>query len=157
MDPFDEVRHVGQPIVVGVLGTHSTISKEEIHTTVLHPLMEVLGRLPDKIIVPAEGHSSAHLSIWAERNTVPLQAVEADWRKLQRKAGILRDARILKEATHLLVFVGSRSRTHEQTAIRQVKKGKRVFLIEPNPIEMYEIVVEDAYLPDPRRAREQIK
>ena len=143
MDFLDEPRQVGQPIVVGVLGTHSTLTKDQAHETILHPLLEVLGRLPDKLILPAEGQSSAYISLWSERHGVDTHSVEADWRKLQRKAGILRDARILKEATHLLVFVGPRSRSYEQTGIRQAKKGKRVFLIDPNPIEMYEIVVED--------------
>ncbi len=142
MDFESEIRIQGKPIALGILGMHNTITKEEIHEKVLHPLMSVLGRLPDKILVPSEGTSSAYISLWAERNHVDTQCVEADWRKFQRKAAILRDARILKEATHLLVFVGSKSRSNEQTAIRQVKKGKQVFLIEPNPIEMCELVIE---------------
>jgi hypothetical protein len=143
MDFESEIRIQGKPIVLGILGIHNTITKEEIHDKVLHPLMSVLGRLPDKLLVPSEGTSSAYLSLWAERHHVDTQCVEADWRKFQRKAAILRDARILKEATHLLVFVGIKSRTNEQTAIRQVKKGKQVFLVEPNPIEMCELVVEE--------------
>ena len=143
MDFESEIRIQGKPIALGILGIHNTITKEEIHEKVLHPLMSVLGRLPDKILVPSEGTSSAYISLWAERNHIDTQCVEADWRKFQRKAAILRDARILKEATYLLVFVGSKSRTNEQTAIRQVKKGKQVFLVEPNPIEICELVVED--------------
>ena len=144
MDFESEIRIQGKPIAVGILGIHNTITKEEIHEKVLHPLMSVLGRLPDKILVPSEGTSSAYISLWAERNHIDTQCVEADWRKFQRKAAILRDARILKEASHLLVFVGSKSRTNEQTAIRQVKKGKQVFLVEPNPVEMCELVVEES-------------
>ena len=144
MDFESEIRIQGKPIAVGILGIHNTITKEEIHEKVLHPLMSVLGRLPDKILVPSEGTSSAYISLWAERNHIDTQCVEADWRKFQRKAAILRDARILKESSHLLVFVGTKSRTNEQTAIRQVKKGKQVFLVEPNPIEMCELVVEES-------------
>lgn len=142
MDPFDEPRKLGTPIVLGVLGTHNTITKEQIHETILHPLMSVLERLPETIVLPSEGMSSAYISIWAERQGVETHCVEADWKKFQRRAGILRDARILKEATHLLVFVGPKSRSYEQTAIRYAKKGKQVFLVEPNPIEMVELVVE---------------
>ena len=142
MDPFEETRIIGQPIALGILGVHNTITKEEIHEKILHPLMSILGRLPDKIILPSEGMSSAYLSIWAERNHVDTQCVEADWKKFQRKAGILRDARIVKECTHLLSFVGVKSRKNEQVAIRTAKKGKQVFLVEPNPIELCEIVVE---------------
>jgi hypothetical protein len=143
MDFESDIRIQGKPISLGILGIQNTITKEEIHEKVLHPLMSVLGRLPDKILVASEGTSSAYISLWAERNHIDTHCVEADWRKFQRKAAILRDARILKEATHLLVFVGSKSRTNEQTAIRQVKKGKQVFLVEPNPIEMCELVIEE--------------
>jgi hypothetical protein len=143
MDFPEETRVLGKPIALGILGIHNTITKEQIHDKVIHPLMSVLGRLPDKILVPSEGTSSAYISLWAERQNVDTHCVEADWRKFQRKAAILRDARILKESTHLLVFVGSKSRTNEQTAIRQVKKGKQVFLVEPNPVEMCELVVEE--------------
>lgn len=143
MDFLDEPRIQGQPIALGILGTHNQITKEDIHEKILHPLMSVFGRLPDKIILPSEGVSSAYISVWAERNHIDTHCVEADWKKLQKKAAILRDARILKECTHLLAFLGPRSRSHEQTSIRQVKKGKRVFLVEHNPIEMYEIIVEE--------------
>lgn len=142
MDFDSEIRIVGKPIYLGILGIHNQITKEEIHEKVLHPLMSVLGRLPDKILLPAEGTSSAYISLWAERNHIDTQCVEADWRKFQRKAAILRDARILKESTHVLTFVGIKSRSNEQTAIRLAKKGKQVFLVEPNPIELCEIVVE---------------
>jgi hypothetical protein len=142
MDFLDEPRTIGTPILLGILGIHNQITKEEIHEKILHPLMSVLGRLPEKILLPSEGTSSAYISIWAERNNIDTHCVEADWRKFQRKAGILRDARILKESTHLVVFVGSKSRSNEQTAIRQAKKGKQVFLIEHSPIKMCEIIVE---------------
>lgn len=142
MDPFDEPRFQGEPICLGILGIHNQIQKEDIHEKILHPLMSALGRLPDKIILPSEGTSSAYISIWAERNHVDTHCVEADFRKFQRKAAILRDSRIVKECTHLLTFIGIKSRSYEQTAIRQAKKGKRVFMVEPNPIEMVEIIVE---------------
>jgi hypothetical protein len=142
MDFADEVRIQGKPISLGVIGTHNQISKEDIHEKILHPLLSVLGRLPDKVFVPSDGQSSAYITVWAERSELETQCVEADWRRFQRKAAVLRDARILKEANHLLVFVGPKSRSHEQTAIREAKKGKRVFLVEPNPIELCELVVE---------------
>jgi hypothetical protein len=142
MDFESDIRIQGKPIALGILGIHNQISKEDIHEKVLHPLMSALGRLPDKIILPSEGTSSAYISLWAERNHIDTQCVEADWRKFQRKAAILRDARIVKECTTLLTFVGVKSRTNEQTAIRHAKKGKQVFLVEPNPIELCEIVLE---------------
>lgn len=142
MDFPDEVRVQGKPIALGVIGSHNQISKEDIHEKVLHPLLSVLGRMPDKLLIPSDGQSSAYITLWAERGEVDTQCVEADWRRFQRKAAVLRDARILKEANHLVVFVGPKSRSYEQTGMREAKKGKRVFLVEPNPIELYELVVE---------------
>jgi hypothetical protein len=139
---FEETRIVGKPIYLGILGTHNQITKQEIHEKILHPLMSILGRLPDKILLPSEGTSSVYISLWAQRQSVDTHCVDADWKKFQRKAGILRDARIVKECTHLLSFVGVKSRKNEQVAIREAKKGKQVFLVEPNPIELCEIVVE---------------
>jgi hypothetical protein len=142
MDFELETRIVGQPILLGVLGKHEQISKEDIHEKILHPLVSAIGRLPDKLVIPSEGLSSAYITLWAERANIETHCVEADWRKLQRRAGIMRDARILKDSTHLLVFVGARSKTYEQTAIREAKKGKQVFVVDHDSLDMCEVVVE---------------
>lgn len=140
---FDtETRILGKPILLGILGNHTQISKEQIHEKVLHPLVSLLGRLPEKVLVPSEGTSSAYISLWAERSNIDLHCVDADWRKLQRRAGIMRDARILKESTHLLIFVGARSRSYEQTGIREAKKGKHVYLVYHDTLDLCEVVVE---------------
>ena len=138
-----ETRIVGQPILLGVLGKHEQISKNDIHDKILHPLVSVIGRLPDKLLIPSEGTSSAYISLWAERSNIDTHCVDADWRKLQRRAGIMRDARIIKDSTHLLVFVGARSKAYEQTAIREAKKGKQVFVVNHDSLDMCEIVVEE--------------
>lgn len=138
---FDtETRILGKPILLGVLGKHEQISKEDIHEKILHPLVSAIGRLPDKVLVPSEGTSSAYISLWAEKATLELHCVDADWRKLQRRAGIMRDARILKESTHLLIFVGARSKTYEQTGIREAKKGKQVYLVDHDTLDLCEVV-----------------
>lgn len=142
MDFELETRIVGQPILLGVLGKHEQISKEVIHEKILHPLISTIGRLPDKLLVPSEGTSSAYITLWGERANIEIHSVDADWRKLQRRAGIMRDARIIKDSTHLLVFVGARSKSYEQTGIREAKKGKQVFLIDHDTLDMCEVVFE---------------
>ena len=132
----------GKPIYLGILGSHSQVNKQDIHERILHPIMSILGRLPDKLLIPSEGQSSAFISIWAERSHVEAQTIEADWRRLQRRAALLRDARIVKESTHLLVFLGTRSRANELTAIKQAKKGKIVFTVDHATLEVSELVVE---------------
>lgn len=143
MDWLTEEKTVGQPILLGVLGKSETITKEDIHEKILHPLMSVLGRLPDKLFVSSEGQSSAYISLWSERQAIDTQILEADWRKFQRRAGILRDSRIVKESTHLLIFVGTRSKNGEQIGIREAKKGKQVFLAYPEDWSLTQLVVED--------------
>jgi hypothetical protein len=137
-----ETRILGKPILLGVLGKHEQISKQDIHEKILHPLVSAIGRLPDKVLIPSEGTSSAYITLWAEKANLELHAVDADWRKLQRRAGIMRDARIQKESTHLLIFVGARSKNYEQTGIREAKKGKTVFLVDHDSLDLCEIVVE---------------
>ena len=142
MDFETETRILGKPILLGILGKHEQISKKDIHEKILHPLVSAIGRLPDKVLVPSEGTSSAYITLWAEQSNLETQCVDADWRKLQRRAGIMRDARIIKESTHLLIFVGSRSRSYEQTGIREAKKGKTVYLVEHDSLDLCELVVE---------------
>jgi hypothetical protein len=86
--------------------------------------------------------SSVLISIWAERNEIDSQMIEADYRKLGRRAGFLRDAMILKECTHLLVFLGLRSQKNEEIATREAKKGKKVYTIHPKSWEIAELTYE---------------
>jgi hypothetical protein len=140
---FDlETRILGNPILLGILGKHEQISKQDIHEKILHPLVSAIGRLPDKVFIPSEGTSSAYITLWAEKANLEIHSVDADWRKLQRRAGIMRDARIQKESTHLLIFVGARSKNYEQTGIREAKKGKQVFLVDHDSLDLCELVVE---------------
>lgn len=141
MDFFNEVRVVGKPISLGVLGKREQVTKTDIHEKILHPLVSAIGRLPDKMLIPAEGTSSAYITLWAENTNIETHCVEADWKKLQRKAAFLRDARIMKESTHLLIFLGTRSKAYEQTAILQAKKGKEVYVVD-DTLSMCQYVVE---------------
>jgi hypothetical protein len=144
MDFLDtETRVYGEPIYLGILGSHEKINKESIHEKILHPLISALGRLPEKIIMPSTGISSTYISLWAERTGVDVHSVEADWKKFQRRAAILRDARILKESTHLLVFLGARSESNERTAIRELKKGKQVFTVDHASLELCQLLLDE--------------
>lgn len=142
MDFENEIRVVGKPISLGILGKREQLTKDDIHEKILHPLISAIGRLPDKILIPSEGTSSAYITLWAERANIETHCVEADWKKLQRKAAFLRDARIMKESTHLLIFIGSRSKSYEQTAIQQAKKGKEVYVVDSDSLNLCQYVVE---------------
>lgn len=143
MEFESEIRIQGQPILLGVLGKTEKISKEAIHEKILDPLISVLGRIPDKLFVPSEGQSSAYITLWAERNNMDTQILDADWRKLQRRAIFIRDNRIIKDSTHLLIFAGAKSKKNEELAIKEAQKGKKVFLVEAQTMDLCEIIVED--------------
>jgi len=99
--------------------------------------------MPDSMLLPTDGATSLLLQVWGEKHTVPLTCLDADWAKLGKKARALRDARILKEATHLLIFLGKRSDTYEKVAIRECKKGKVVYTLDAQSKELVEWRVEN--------------
>ncbi len=142
MDIFDEKIEQTKPFYLGVLGKTETIDNKKLTEQILQPLLEEWGRLPDKIIQSSEGASSYLLGLWAERHQIELQSLHADYFKLGKRAGFLRDAMILKETTHLLVFLGTKSQKNEEMAVREAKKGKHVFTVHPKTLEITELVVE---------------
>ena len=143
MDTFDEPRTQGTPLYLGVIGKTESLNKQTLVDCILHPLVSVWKRLPDKVLLPTEGTSSAYISIWAERNDIDTQSLDANFVKLGRKAGFLRDAMIAKEATHLLVFLGTRSQKNEEIATRETKKGKHVYVVDATSHGLTEWVLED--------------
>jgi hypothetical protein len=134
-----------QPYCLGILGQSSAAfwSKETIVNNILQPFLEEQERFPDSIIASAEGQTSMLIEWWAIRQDISIQIYEANWAKLGKRARILRDARIVKEASHLLVFLGERSDTYETMAIRELKKGKIVYTINPKTHEIEQLVLEE--------------
>ncbi len=144
MNPFNETPCRGDPLYVGILGKTEGITQEKLIQEVVFPLVSLWGRLPEKLILSSEGMSSILFSIWAERNEVEYQMLEADYRKLGRRAGFLRDSMIVKECTYLLVFLGVRSQKNEEIAMREAKKGKKVYTIHPKTWEITELSCESS-------------
>ena len=118
-----------KPICLGVLGKREDISREEFYDKIIHPMMSLLGKLPDKVLVASEGTTSAITKIWAERCAIKSESIVADWHRFGRRACVLRDARILKEATHLLLFEQPRSEAILRIGVRELKKGKSIFSV----------------------------
>ena len=114
-------------VVLGVLGTRNSTSFDDFVTNILAPVEEAWGT-PDEIIAPAESESSQILVTWATRSGVPISLVTADWIKQGKRAGLLRDARIQREATHLLLLQGPRSNALSTLAARLQRKGRPVVI-----------------------------
>jgi hypothetical protein len=124
-----EERSKEQRVVLGVLGTRSNIRSEELEMMITEPLVALWG-LPAELVLPAEGDSSFALQIWAESKGIPVHLVSCDWATQGRIAGRLRDARIQRDATHLLFLQGPRSNAFTTLAGRLSRKGRPVLLSE---------------------------
>lgn len=126
-----------EEFVVGFLG-HSSSSqwnKETIADCVMNPLISEIG-LPKSMILSTEGTTSVLLQIWAERHKTSSCQYEASWIRMGKQARSIRDARIIKEANCLVFFLGNRSDYYEKIAIREVKKNKKVYTVDPTTKEL---------------------
>jgi hypothetical protein len=141
LEPASEIK-VGtayKPLCLGVLGKREDISRADFFEKIIHPLLESLGKVPDTIYLPADGMTSALMGAWAERCNVKTETLSAEWHRLGRKAVCLRDSRILKSSTHLLIFEQPKSEYTVKLGIREFKKGKQVFSISSGkPWELME-------------------
>lgn len=115
--------------MLGVLGTRSNIRSEDLDINILDPILEAWG-FPDELLLPAEGDSSQALQRWAELKDIPVRLITCDWTTQGRKAGLLRDARIQRDATHLLLLQGPRSNALRSLADRLHRKGRPVVISE---------------------------
>jgi len=136
---------VSKGFVLGVLGNSSAKAwtGKCVKENCMEPILQQVGSSPEKLLCPSDGATSLLLQSWAEHNNVPCASFSADWSKLGRKARSLRDTTIIKEATHLLIFLGGRSDFYEKIAIREVKRGKVVFAVDSKTQEISLWVAED--------------
>lgn len=113
-------------IVVGVFGYQNKMLFADVQE-ILTGILQEIGRLPDKILIPSEGNSSMYLQDWAESLHIKTQIFQSDWMRNGKSAQRFRDERIQKECTHALVFLSNRSDRLEKYADSLAKKGKIVF------------------------------
>ena len=114
-------------IIWSIFGYLNKITEQDLQELVLIPILQELGRIPDKILIPSEGNTSIYLQEWADSFHIKTQVFQSDWAKHGRIAQILRDDRMQKECTHMLVFLPPRSKRLEKMAEKMAKKGKVVF------------------------------
>jgi hypothetical protein len=130
-----------KPFILGVLGATEKLNKQSIHDTIMNPILAEQGRMPSSLLLPSEGTSSTLLAIWAERFKVPCAEYECDWRTLGKRARAMRDSRIVKEATHLILFCGPKSDYYEKLAARELKKGRVIYTVNSTNQELEEWVL----------------
>jgi hypothetical protein len=140
MELLEETPILVKPIILGILGNSkaATWTRDTIAESVMNPVISEIG-LPTTILMPTEGSTSILLQVWSDRQNIPTQPIDADWIRLGRRARALRDGRILKESTHLIFFLGPKSDYYEKVAIREAKKGKKVFTVDGKTNEITEL------------------
>ena len=121
-----------QVIIVGVFGNTNKVSEQDLQENTLTLILQELGRIPDKVLIPSEGNSSIYIQEWSDALHIKTQVFQADWTRNGRIAQIIRDDRIAKECTHALVFLGQKSTKLEKFAEKLCKKGKTVFTSSHN-------------------------
>jgi hypothetical protein len=119
-------------IVLGIFGSTNKVSEQDLIDNTLTLILQELGRVPDKVLIPSEGNSSIYIQEWAEALRIKTQVFHSDWARNGKIAQILRDDRIQKECTHALVFLSQKSQRLEKFAEKICLKGKIVFTSSHN-------------------------
>jgi hypothetical protein len=115
--------------VLGVLGSRNKVVYDDIILQVVSPVMEAWGT-PDEILLPSEGETSQIIQMWASTHGIPTSFVTCDWKSDCKRAKIYRDARIQREASHIILLQGPRSSAYSALAERMQRKGTPVVISE---------------------------
>lgn len=136
----DQPLPIKQEYTLGIIGSSSNTkwNRETIIDTVLNPFVGNEGSMPDKVLTPTDGITSTLIECWANLHKIACVPYEANWVRMGRRAKAIRDTRILKDATHVIFFVGPRSDIYEKIAMREAKKGKHVYTVDPVTHELVE-------------------
>ena len=122
--------------VLGVLGARNALTKQIMQDEILIPILDDLGKTTvKKIMLPAEPLSSTYIECYAARQGIQVDLVKSDWIRNGRRAGVLRDVAIEKEATAFLIFEGPKSRYYLDLAERIAKKQSGpVYVVTANSV-----------------------
>jgi hypothetical protein len=129
---------------LGILGQRRDLDADSVKQ-VMEAIQEDFPPI-QSLIVPSDTTSSVYFESYGESIQTPVTIYEADWRRDGRRAQIFRDARIMKEATHFLVFGGPRSDRLQKTAEQLTKKGHQVFFMPAGELELH--LYEDVPVPE---------
>ena len=142
VDTFDllEDEPIAAPsaLILGILGhsSDSYWSKKTLVENLITPILEQEKTDLHTLLLPNEGNTSILLQAWADCLCIKNSTYASDWKVLGRRARGIRDSRILKESSHLLIFLGTRSDYYEKIAIREVKKGRVVYTVDAKTHEL---------------------
>ena len=126
-------------IILSIFGNTNKISEQDLQDNTLTLILQELGRIPDKVLIPSEGNSSIYIQEWCDALHIKTQIFQSDWARNGKIAQIIRDDRMAKECTHALVFVSDKSTKLEKFAEKLCKKGKIVFTSSHNQLTQFEM------------------
>ncbi len=132
--------------MLGILGARNALTKQIMQDEILIPVLDDLGNKITKIMLPAEPLSSTYIECYATRNSIEVNLVKSDWIRNGRRAGVLRDAAIEKEATALLIFEGPKSRYYLDLAEKIAKRKPQcaVYVVAANTVSPVLLEVDQA-------------
>jgi hypothetical protein len=124
---------------LGILGNRQTDSEKEVWAY-MEAIAETVGRRPDRILIPAEGNFSIYTQSWADSKKIQYTLFECDWIRLGKRAAVMRDMAIQKEADHFLLVKSPKGKSDrlDKLAATFARKHIQVFLLgeELEEVEM---------------------
>ena len=128
-----------QPVYLGFLGSRNDMKMADLSEKIIQPLIDTLGKFPEKIILPSEGNSNIYIGDWAEKENIPTVQYYSDWKRDGKRARILRDNKIVSEATHLICINGPRSDYYEKMCSRFLKKKSGIYVLDFSTQELAQL------------------
>ena len=115
---------------LGILGNRQTDSEKEVWAY-MEAIAETVGRRPDRILIPAEGNFSIYVQSWADSKKIQYTLFECDWIRLGKRAAVMRDMAIQKEADHFLLVKSPRGKSDrlDKLSASFARKHIQVFLL----------------------------
>jgi hypothetical protein len=117
-------------ITLGIVGTTQTADEKDIWAS-MDAIVEHLEMAPQRLLVPSEGNSSIYIQSWADSKKIQYTVFECDWVRLGRRAAMMRDSAIQKEADHFLLVKSPKGKSDrlDKLGATLAKKGKTVFVL----------------------------
>lgn len=116
-------------VTLGIIGSTQTTMEKDMWGC-LDAIAEHLEAAPQRLLVSSEGNSSIYAQSWADSKKIQYTLFECDWVRLGRRASMMRDSAIQKEADYFLLVKSPRSKSDrlDKLGASLAKRGKTVFL-----------------------------
>jgi hypothetical protein len=141
-------------ITLGIIGSTQTISEKSMWAT-MDAIAEHLETAPQRVLLPSEGNSSIYIQSWADSKKIQYTLFECDWVRLGKRAAMMRDSAIQKEADYFLLVKSPKGKSDrlDKLGSTLAKKGKTVFLFG----EELELLEVEKAVPKSNRSGAQLK